>query len=123
MGKGLHLTGCEHDNTIWLETAFVMTDDGHFPEVHKSHRMKLLSFLVPICSGCGHSWNAEALLAPCMAERDLTVKIPEPWQLGETYMYQEPEPVHRWPTPTRWEKITARVRMWYRRAVAAWRQL
>lgn len=39
----------------------------------------------------------------------------EPWRLGETYMYQEPESVDAWPEPTRWRKFTAKTKLWYRR--------
>ena len=46
----------------------------------------------------------------------------EPWKSGGTYMYQEPEPVHLWPKPTRWERWRARLKIWYLRVVGMeWR--
>lgn len=40
------------------------------------------------------------------------------WKSGETYLYQEPEPFDRWPTVTRWGRLRARVRLWFRRLSA-----
>jgi hypothetical protein len=61
-------------------------------------------------TGCEREYDAKAVKS-----------IEESWRYGDVYMYQEPEPVHLWPTPTRWGKLTARVRIWYRRLVEFWR--
>jgi hypothetical protein len=97
MGKGLHLTGCK---AVFCEHC---NDTGHIDR-----------FSVPIgCPYCEEGTNYH--LKRAGFGHLIEPKPVEPWRLGETHMYQEPEPVDRWPTPTWWEHFRARIKMWYRR--------
>ena len=112
---GLHLTGCEAVTCQKCQdTGSVSTSTGivigcPYCEAATNFFLKRAGF--------AHLIEREAqgryIHLPPPSEAAFN---PEPWQNGETYMYQEPEPVDRWPTPTRWERWRSRIKMWYRRA-------
>lgn len=54
------------------------------------------------------AWDRDARKAQAIMAEDA-------WKHGDTYLYQEPEPLYRWPIPTRRACWRAKIKLWYRR--------